>query len=62
MIMKLFRRWRARNWRCRCGRKVFDKTALLPSYTAPKQPRCGWHSSVREQVLSGKITDSKSAR
>jgi hypothetical protein len=64
MFKRLWRRWRARTWRCRCGKRVFDKTALGSHPLAPTIPdsNCAWHKSVRAQVLSGRITRSEDAR
>lgn len=63
-MIKLFRRWRARNWRCRCGKKVFDPAALGSHPLAPKTPNsmCAWHPSVRRQVLDGTISRAEDAR
>jgi len=47
----LRRRWRARNWTCRCGARVFAEST-----------GCERHGSVRSQVLSGKITRAEDAR
>lgn len=60
-LAKLYRRWRARHWRCRCGKRVFDRHALQPHPLAPSHPGCGWHESVRRQVLSGDIRHRKDA-
>lgn len=64
MIKALVRRWRARNWRCRCGKKIFDRSALGSHPLAPGVPNsmCGWHLSVRRQVLAGVITRQEDAR
>jgi hypothetical protein len=42
MMLKLIRRFLARNWRCRCGKHVFADSN-----------GCGWHGAVRNRVLSG---------
>lgn len=64
MIKRLYRRWRARNWRCRCGKRVFDKAALGSHPLAPKVPNsnCVWHPSVIKQVLNGTITRREDAQ
>lgn len=64
MLARIYRRWRARDWRCRCGKKVFDNSALGSHPLAPRIPdsRCAWHRSVRAQVLAGKITRPEDAR
>jgi hypothetical protein len=51
MMLKLIRRFRARNWRCRCGKHVFaDPNG------------CKWHDRVREWALTGQQTDMISSR
>jgi hypothetical protein len=64
MIKRLIRRWIARKWRCRCGKRVFDKSALGSHSLAPAilNSRCAWHESVKEQVLNGVITRAEDAR
>jgi hypothetical protein len=58
------RRFRARRWRCRCGKRVFDNSALGSHPLAPTIPnsRCAWHPSVRMQVMRGKIRKAEDAR
>jgi hypothetical protein len=58
------RRFRARHWRCRCGKRVFDNAALGSHPLAPATPNsnCHWHLSVRMQVMRGKIRKAADAR
>jgi hypothetical protein len=48
---QLYRRWHARDWRCRCGKRVFGDAE-----------GCWWHDSVRQQVLDGEISREEDAR
>jgi hypothetical protein len=51
LLLRLYRRYRARTWDCRCGHRVFTDGC-----------GCEWHPSVRAQVLDGTITQPEQAR
>jgi hypothetical protein len=63
-LRRLKRRIVARNWRCRCGKKVFDKAALGSHPLAPSVPdsNCAWHRTVQLKVLDGRIKTPEDAR
>jgi hypothetical protein len=50
-MIRLVRRFLARNWRCRCGKHVFADSN-----------GCGWHEGVRRRVLAGQGTKLASSR